>query len=282
MKAYDQYLKVGIAIFCALCLPANTLACEADNADFSTLEYLYLPMLLGLEIKEGNDELVDQLRSAADQGTVEIGNPSWDELSAELGIIKIEAHWGFKRDSEGAMTEMWFFSLTFPSEMDPDSIAERYRSLPYIADVDTYGSWESWESSNTGTMEPIIIEAGIIIIKIKEGNDALVDQLFLASDHYTVEIDDIAWNDLGAELGLRKIEALGRRSTASRSFALKFPLKSDLNELAERYCSLPYVENVFLDRYAIIPGEPPSAITEMSWGLVKHRGLDLRRTQVGD
>lgn len=96
MKAYDQYLKMGIAIFCALCLPANALACEADKADFSTLEYLYSPTL-SLEIKEGNDELVDQLRSAAEQGTVEIGNPSWwentsrsmmeDPISISAGMI---------------------------------------------------------------------------------------------------------------------------------------------------------------------------------------------------
>ena len=40
---------------------------------------------------------------------------------------------------------MWFFSL-FPLKLGLDSGA--LPVMPYIADVDTYGSWESWESSN--------------------------------------------------------------------------------------------------------------------------------------
>ena len=273
MKAYDQYLKTAVAVFCALCLPADALACEAENVDFSTLEYVYAPAL-GLEIKKGNDELVDRLRLAADQDTVEISDPLWDELSTDLGLRKIEAHLVNKRDSEGRYTiEAWFFFLTFPPEIDPDYIAERYRSLPYVLYISTYGSWEN---TSRGMMEESIsISAGMIMISIKEGYDDLVDQLRSASAHYTTEIRDPAWNDLSAELGLIYIGAFSER--LRRFFVLSFPLKSDLNELVNRYCSLPYIEHVELNWAIFIPSEIPSATTEATWGLVKHRGLDFMR-----
>ena len=104
---------------------ADTTACDADKMlDFSTIEYV--PGKFTLEIKEGNDELVDQLRQASEQGRVEIGRPSWDKLSADLHLIRIER---FPDDLE--FTRRWFV-LTFPEESDSPHIIVSYCALPYV------------------------------------------------------------------------------------------------------------------------------------------------------
>ncbi len=104
---------------------ADTLACDVDAMlDLSTIEHL--PGELILEIKEGNDELVDQLRGASEQGCVVIGRPSWDKLSADLDLIRIEAFTDYTEFSRR------LFVLIFPEESDLHHLIVSYCSLPYV------------------------------------------------------------------------------------------------------------------------------------------------------
>ena len=104
---------------------ADTLGCDYQKTlDLSTIEYL--PGQLGLMIKEGNDELVDQLRLASEQDRVKIGRPSWDELSADLGLIRIEAF------SDYTELGRRLFLLVFPEESDLQQFIVCYCALPYV------------------------------------------------------------------------------------------------------------------------------------------------------
>ena len=104
---------------------ADTTACDADKMlDLSTIEHL--PGELWLWIKEGNDELVDQLRLASEQGCVVIGRPSWDELSADLGLIRIEAAPDFTEFTRR------LFRLIFPKESDLQQLVVSYCALSYV------------------------------------------------------------------------------------------------------------------------------------------------------
>ena len=104
---------------------ADTLDCDVHKTlDLSTIEYL--PGKLTLMIKEGNDELVDQLRLASEQDRVKIGRPSWDELSADLGLIRIEAF------SDYTELGRRLFLLVFPEESDLQQFIVCYCALPYV------------------------------------------------------------------------------------------------------------------------------------------------------
>ncbi len=106
---------------------ADTLACDADAMlDLSTIEYL--PGELILAIREGNDELVDQLRLASERERVEIGRPSWDELSADLDLIRIETFSDY--------SPRRLFLLVFPEESDLRHLIVSYCALPYVEFVE--------------------------------------------------------------------------------------------------------------------------------------------------
>ena len=133
---------------------------------------------------------------------------------------------------------------------------------------------------------------GELGILIKEGHDELVECLRWAANQGKVEIGGCAqitdltiygrsiaewWDSLAATTGLMSIQG----AVESQYFHLVFPLFPDrltAYRLYFLYSSLPYVEYVLFNEIMQTGREEmPSAISETTWGFIKHRGLDLSR-----
>ena len=147
--------------------------------------------------------------------------------------------------------------------------------------------------------EGYYIADGMLTILIKEGNDELVECLRWAANQDKVEIggctqitgltiygEPIAesWDRNAAFTGLTHIrtvmlfEHAPERRRYFRLFFPPFPDRLTPYRLFTFYASLPYVEYVgFIEAVRIPPEERPSAISETTWGFIKHRELDLSR-----
>ena len=146
--------------------------------------------------------------------------------------------------------------------------------------------------------EGYYISDGVLTIIIKEGSDELVECLRWAANQDKVEIggctqitglttiygEPIAesWDRNAAFTGLTHIRTYTlyeHTPEIRRYFNLFFPPFPDRltpYRLFTFYASLPYVEYVtFLEIAHIPPEERPSAISETTWGFIKHRELDL-------
>ena len=117
--------------------------------------------------------------------------------------------------------------------------------------------------------------SGQLMISIKEGNDELVDRLRQVATQGRVEIGWRSWDQLAADTDLIRIEPFsGFTDFGRRLFLLIFPDFTDkcaMYELFMFYSSLPYVENVAFNSLMPTLGEEmPSAISETTWGFIKH------------
>ncbi len=144
--------------------------------------------------------------------------------------------------------------------------------------------------------EGYYISDGMLTILIKEGNDELVECLRWAANQDKVEIggctqitglttiygEPIAesWDRNAAFTGLTHIGTFmlfEHTPELRRYFKLFFPSFPDRltpYRLFTFYASLPYVEYVgFVEAVRIPPEERPSAISETTWGFIKHRGF---------
>lgn len=141
------------------------------------------------------------------------------------------------------------------------------------------------------------IENGVLMILIKEGHDEFVECLRWAANQGTVEIGGCtqitgliasglkattyaeSWDQLAADTSLIRIWPLsGATDFGRRLFVLIFPPFPDRLTAYRLYyfyvALLPYVENVsFSEIASTLTEETSSAISETTWGFIKHRGL---------
>ena len=149
--------------------------------------------------------------------------------------------------------------------------------------------------------EGYYIADGMLTILIKEGNDELVECLRWAANQGKVEIGGCAqitglkipglkqtytesWDRNAVFTGLTHIgtfmlfEHAPELRRYFKLFFSPFPDRLTPYRLFTFYASLPYVEYVeFIEAVRIPPEERPSAISETTWGFIKHRELDLSR-----
>ena len=129
--------------------------------------------------------------------------------------------------------------------------------------------------------EDLSIVDGQLLISIKEGNDELVECLRWAANQGKVEIGGCAqiagltvsgtkeliaesWDRLAAITGLVRIEVGPRYSILVFS---PFPDRLTAYRLYVLYASLPYVKHVSFNELL------RTAISETTWGFIKHRGF---------
>ena len=118
MKIHRRCRGFVLVIFWWLSLAADAQDKCGPLPDLSTWEFNHVPGVLELWIKEENDEIVDLLRTASEQGRVEIGNPSWTNWVPNWDSKKIESHSAYRDDSEESRIEAYWFTLSFPVESD--------------------------------------------------------------------------------------------------------------------------------------------------------------------
>ena len=142
--------------------------------------------------------------------------------------------------------------------------------------------------------EGLYIANGQLLISIREGNDELVECLRWAANQGKVEIGGCAqiiglkvpglkhtyaesWDELAATTGLVSIKALFKYTPELRAFSLFFPPFPDrltAYKLYVEHASLFYVDYVVFNEIArTLEEEMPSAISETTWGFIKHRGF---------
>ena len=121
-----------------------------------------------------------------------------------------------------------------------------------------------------------------IQIWVKEGYDELVEQLRLASDEGGVEIGYPLWDDLSAEIGLRRVLAFPDNTERGRRlFVLDFFGESDLNEIVRRYCELPFIGEMATDRLVLVREGTPDTLAVVRRTNDEEDG-DLPETTFGD
>lgn len=128
--------------------------------------------------------------------------------------------------------------------------------------------------------------SGELMVLIKEGNDELVDRLRQVAAQGGIEIGWRSWDQLAVDTNLIRIEPfLGFTDFGRRLFLLIFPDFTDkcaMYELFLFYSSLSYVDNVSFNEILSTTGEEmPSAISETTWGFIKHHGFSRQVFHLG-
>ena len=157
-------------------------------------------------------------------------------------------------------------------------------------DSEVWASWKDYVPSEAYRNIEICGEysegecflSGQLMILIREGYDGLVERLWAAATQGRVEIGWRSWDQLAADMDLIRIWPLsGATDFGRRRFLLFFPDATDkcaMYELFTFYSSLPYIGYVAFNGLVPTTGaEIPSAISETTWGFIKHHQLDLSR-----
>ena len=275
MKELTKETSIKTLILIAICVSvAISIQTMAQNdcypsVDLSTWEFNNNSTDLTVYLKKDDDGIVNGIRSATDLGTVKIGKPSWDNLTDELSLQKMVMDSAFVtiRTKDFVVKEermLYWVHLSFPEDSEMNLVADNYWLLSY---VDYVVSRNFYFNPDTGEQ----VTADIVFIIIKEGNDELLGRLRLASEEEVVKIGDSFWDEISAELQLKKI------TEGIWAFELRFlPSSIDPVQIAKRYCQLPYVEFVVLDWLIPIDvgmSDPieSSVVSESSWGEIKQQ-----------
>ena len=159
-------------------------------------------------------------------------------------------------------------------------------------------AWPAQAQYGEFDLDGVYIQNGVLMILIKEGHDEFVECLRWAANQGTVEIGGCTqitgliapglkattyaelWDQLAADTGLIRIRPLsGATDFGRRFFVLIFPPFPDRLTAYRLYyfyvALLPYVDVSFSEIASIPAEEMPSAISETTWGFIKHRGLKL-------